>query len=138
MNTNGWEVIKDFYEKKFGIDGWVVEMYANLDILSLCVAGASAETICKFLELSIPEVTQILYEVFEFEGWDKDLPLNPYRIYCLYNGERGSVEHFLSFTSEISTQFSVQSGFENIRAEQLFYMCKTYSDIEERIQNEWI
>jgi len=113
-------------------------MYANLDILALCAAGASNETITKFLELSPTEIAQVLTDTFEFQGWDRDLPLNPYRMFTSYTGKRGSVEHFAQFVSDISVELRKYTDFESVKPEQVFYMCETYNDIEERIQNEWI
>jgi hypothetical protein len=138
MNTGGWEVIKDFYQREFGIDGWVVEMYANLDILALSVAGASVDTISTFLELPIAEAVKVNCDVFGFDGWRKDLPINPYRVYNLYTGTKGSVDHFVSFSADIAVELGRYSGFDEVKPEKLFYMCETYGDIEERIQNEWI
>lgn len=136
--SSHWEAVKEFYKARFGIDGWVVEMYANIDILALCVAGASNETITKFIELPPNEIVQIIFDTFEFEGWSIDLPINPYRMFISYTGEKGSLEHFAQFVSDLSVELGRYSGFENVKLEQVFYMCETYSDIEERIQNEWI
>jgi len=133
MTNTDWEIIKDFYKERFGIDGWLVEMYANLDILSLCVAGACNDNIVKFLELPSEEVVRVINDVFEFDGFVNDLPINPYRVYNSYNGIRSSVEHLTSFLSDTSVELG-----SILKPEKLFKICDTYSDIEERIQNEWI
>jgi hypothetical protein len=137
MNSH-WEAVKEFYKEKFGIDSWVVEMYANLDILSLCVSGASVETIVQFLELSPNEVVQVVNDTFDFNGWTRDLPINPYRMFSAYMGNKGSKNHFTAFVSEVRVELGKYSGYESVDPEKIFYMCETYSDIEERIQNEWI
>lgn len=139
MTNTDWEVIKDFYQREFGIDGWLVEMYANLDILSLCVSGASDDSIVTFLELPASDVVKVLNDTFEFDGWRRDLPLNPYKVFIHFDGIRGSIEHFKSFVTEVSTELIKYPDLEDaVRAERLFYMCEIYRDIEERIQNEWV
>lgn len=137
MNTVSWEAIKDFYKTKFGIDGWVVEMYANLDILALCVSGASNQSIVDFLELSLEEVSAVIKDTFGFDGWEFELPINPYHIFMTFKGSRSSLEHFSSFVQEVTFEFQKYS-IENISVEKLFYMCEAFSDIEERINDEWI
>lgn len=137
MNTT-WEVIKEFYQREFGIDGWVVEMYANLDILSLCVSGASNENISKLLELPIAEIIKVLSDTFEFEGWKKDLPINPYRVWRLYDGDKSSIGHFVSFNEEVGGVLSKYSEDYGVSCPNLFYICEVFNDIEGRIQDEWI
>ena len=137
MNNIHWDAIKEFYQREFGIEGWLVEMYANLDILSLCVSGACNDSIVKFLELPMAEVIKVLSDTFEFEGWAKDLPINPYKMFCGYSGEKSSVEHFVSFTLEVAVELSKHSVWD-IKPEKLFYMCETMYDIERKIQDEWI
>lgn len=136
MNDIHWDAVKEFYKDKFGIDGWVVEMYANLDILSLCVSGASNDTIVNFLEIPMEEVVKVLEDTFKFSGWEKDLPFNPYRLFCSYNGIISSVDHFVSFTMDVAIELAKSGNFVN--QEKVFYMCETYKDIEERIEDEWI
>lgn len=137
----GWEVIKEFYQDKFGIDGWVIEMYANLDILILCASGASNRTIESFLEIPLDEIKKVIQDVFGFGGWGEDLPINPYKMFCSYNGIISSVEHFKDFLayldSEIS-KFPSLEEFRTVKGEQLFYLCETMYDIERKIQDEWI
>lgn len=139
MTNTDWEVIKEFYKENFGFDGWLVEMYANLDILALCVAGASNESITKFLELPINEVIKAINDALEFDGWKKDLPVNPYRMYTAFSGIIGSVEHFKTFVSDVNVELAKYPDIDSeVRAEKLFYLCEKYHDIDERIQNEWI
>lgn len=136
--VESWEAIKDFYKREFGIDEWVVEMYANLDILALCVSGASNDTIVNFLELPLEEVIKAIDSAFDFDGWPRDLPFNPFFIFQSYNGVESSVQHFVDFSSSVSNELSKYEELSNIKPEKLFYMCELYSDIEERIKNEWI
>ena len=138
MNNIHWEAIKEFYQREFGIEGWLVEMYANLDILSLCVSGASNDSIVKFLELPMAEVLKVLNDTFDFEGWKKDLPINPYKMYYTYDGDKCSIQHFQDFVLNVTLELGKYSGFEAVKAEKLFYMCETMYDIERKIQDEWI
>lgn len=133
-----WTIIKDFYTREFGIDGWVVEMYANIDILCLCVSGASNETIVKFLEIPLSDVQDIIMKTLDFEGWDKDLPINPLQLFSGYTGVKSSVQHFMDFDSVVSSELSKYEEFAHIKTDTLFYLCELYTDIEERIKNEWV
>lgn len=141
-NNLGWEIVKEFYQKEFGIDGWVIEMYANFDILILCASGASNETIEKFLEIPIEEVVKVIEITFDFRGWDKDLPINPYKMFCNYDGKITSVEHFLDFDKELDIELSRYSlsvhNEWHTKSQKLFYLCETMYDIERKIQDEWI
>jgi hypothetical protein len=90
------------------------------------------------LEIPISEVVKVLNDTFEFNGWSKDLPINPIRLFHQYTGQKSSVMHFTLFVGEVNVELSKYPDFEGVKAEKLFYMCETYTDIEERIQNEWI
>lgn len=139
MNSSlGWDTVKEFYQKEFGIEEWVVELYANMDILSLCASGASNKDIEEFLEIPEKEIVTVIRETFDFDGWDKALPLNPYRLFCSYDGAISSVSHFLDFVSALSTEFGAYREFASLRLDKIFYICETMYDIERKIQDEWI
>lgn len=125
MSTLAWDGIKEFYMEHFGISNWVVEMLANLDILTLCASGASNKTISDFLNISEDEIALVIKEVFEFSGWDIDLPINPYKSY--------------KETSDIdfSTLYSYPE-FKWLEPEILVRICDIMSNIEERIYDEWV
>ncbi len=138
VNNLGWEVIKEFYQKEFGIEGWVVEMYANMDILILCASGASNETIEKFLELPVEDVSRVIRDAYDFEGWACDLPINPYQMFISYNGQVSSVQHFTDFVNTVDTELSKYGGIYPKTTEKMFYICETMYDIERKIKDEWI
>jgi len=138
MTDIGWNLLKEFYKEKFGLDGWVVEMYANMDILCLCASGASNETIEKFLEIPLEEIKPVLEDTFEFPGWDEDLPINPYRMFCNYGGQISSVQHFSDFVKETELELSKYSNSIHKDVSKMFYLCETMYDIERKIQDEWI
>lgn len=133
-----WTIVKEFYTREFGIDGWIVEMYANLDILCLCVSGVSNEDIVKFLEIPLPDVKNIMEKTLDFEGWEKTLPINPLQIFSAYDGTKSSVQHFVDFNSVISAELCKYEDLSHIKTDTLFYLCELYTDIEERIINEWV
>lgn len=132
-----WETVKEFYKENFGIDGWVVEVYANLDILTLCVSGSSNESIVKFLEIPIEDVKRVIKETFEFEGWDTDLPINPYKI---FESNLGSPQDDLAikFKEDVESALKPYILFRNLDAIGLYRLCKTLHDLERQIKDEWI
>lgn len=138
MNEISWEAVKEFYQKEFGIDGWVVEVYANMDILSLCVSGASNKTIEEFLEIPQHEIVNVLRDAFEFDGWEEDLPMNPYKMFCGYAGTISSIQHFSDFVGEVGNELAKYRNFKLSNLDKIFYMCETMYDIERKIQDEWI
>ena len=96
MENVEWESIKEFYKEHFGMSGWVVEMLANMDILLLCASGSSNETISNLLDIPVDEILLVIKEVFNFPGWERDLPINPYKLYAESN---------CSLDSDILTDF---------------------------------
>ena len=125
-----WEYVKEFYKQHFGIEGWVVELYANMDILTLCASGASNKTITEVCDIELDDLVEVLMNTFKFPGWAVDLPCNPYKIY---------LESLDNFPKEAVLCFV---GFKEIDVEtvitQAYRVCKTMKEIEERIADEWI
>lgn len=132
-----WETVRDFYKEKFGIESWVVEMYANMDILSLCVSGASNKTIEKFLEIPIEDIKATLDDTFSFSGWEQDLPVNPYKVFE-ENSQHPLDVSIVLFDNEISNSLEPYENFRNVDTVLLYYMCKTVEEIERKIKDEWI
>lgn len=123
-----WEYVKEFYKTHFGIDEWVIELYANLDILQLCASGASNKSIVEFCDLEEDDVVEILMNTFKFPGWKIDLPINPYKVFS----NVGESEE--AFHKEIKDS----NIFELKTITDVYKLCKTMKDIEERIADEWI
>lgn len=136
MKTS-WETVKDFYKERFGIDGWVVELFANQDTLALCASGASNTTISNFTELPEDEIETIIKQTFHFGGWSNDLPLNPYGYYCIIMEKDGEVKRG-EFTKEISNHLYNDGRFYKVNVNKIYYVCKTMYDIDTRIKDEWI
>lgn len=142
MNNPCWETVKEFYKEKFGITEWVLEMYANIDILTLCVSGASNKSIESLTEIPREDVKQVIQDVFGFAGWGEDIPINPYKMFCNYGGKICSIEHFIDFDKELSMELSKYSSFVHnewtTKIQRIYYMCETMYDIERKIKDEWI
>ena len=137
VSNVSWNDVKDFYKDKFGIDGWVVELYANLDILLLCASGASNESISKFTDIPEEEVRKVIRNTFGFEGWVEDLPLNPYKVYCemLDMYPKGLETRFISETSSTLIPYQERIKIDKFKA---YHICKTMKEIEDKIKDEWV
>lgn len=135
MNTNlAWEAVKKFYKDTFGTDAWVVELYANLDILLLCSSGASNKSITNLLEIDTEEVEKVVESTFHFEGWVEDLRINPYSIYCcMYNMGENELDDFKKEIGIVS-----EYAYDLNQIQFMYEMCKTMHDIESKIRDEWI
>jgi hypothetical protein len=123
-----WEYVKDFYKEHFGIEGWVVELYANLDILTLCASGASNKTITEVCDIELDDLVEILMHTFKFPGWYADLPINPYKLYSDLDGD------YDKFFAEAK----ISNVFELRIIPDVYSICKTLKELEERIADEWI
>ena len=137
MVTPTWEEVKKFYQDTFGIDSWAVEVMANLDILVLCASGASNKSISIFTDIGCDEVSGVIKQTFSFDGWEENLPINPYSMY----------KEFIHSTLPYSTSMYVVQirqlllpypSFRHLDAEFIFTLCKTMDEIESRIYEEWI
>jgi hypothetical protein len=133
-----WETVKEFYQEQFGIEGWVVEVYASLDILTLCVSGASNETITKFLEVPIADVKKVIQDTLDFDGWDEDLPISPYNVYNSMSSRWAEDSFPVDFINSLIHLLMPYPKFRNLNLLYVYKMCKTSSDIERKIHDEWI
>lgn len=105
-----YEAVKEFYVEKFNLDPELVDLNSNYVILLMCASGASNESISKFLDIPEHSIELVLNEVFGFEGREKDLDSNPYKVYCNGGTVYGDV----------------------------LDMCETMKRVEDRIKNEWV
>jgi len=134
-----WNYVKEFYKQTFGIQDWVIELYANLDILQLCASGASNESIVKFSDLDLEDVVEILMNTFNFPGWGEDLPINPYKLYlelCVTVPNESSRAKV--FEDLICLTFLTKESLRSLDCTKVLQLCKTMKEIEERIEHEWI
>lgn len=123
-----WEYVKEFYRRYFGIEDWVIELYANMDILRLFVSGASNKTIENLCQMDLDDIAEILMNTFQYPGWKTDLPVNPYK---LYSDVSGNYKLFYRYMRETNV-------FELRFIKYVYVMCKTMYELEERIADEWI
>ena len=132
MNSS-WEDVKRFYVKEFGVDPKLVDLVAMSDILLLSVSGSSNMSISRFLNVDQETVKEILSIVLEFSGWENDLDLNPYSIFInLLQNDQLTSANFVRETNSVN-------GLQKIdQVQQMFRVCSLYSDIERRIDQEWI
>lgn len=123
-NQSNWEAVKEFYKEKFDLGGKLVELNANYTILLMCASGASNKSIAKFLDISEKSVGFVLNEVFPFDGWSKDLPFNPYKIYKQCKGD-----------TERMTKMMLG---DTLTLELIYKMCEVMERVDERLENEWV
>lgn len=129
-DISDWEKIKGFYKESFGIDGWVVELMANMDILLLCASGSSNSTITKFLEIPIEDVVLAINDTFGFTGWEVDLSANPYKTFI------ESLDKDKEVTKKMFGENLHVSDSEIL--DIMYDVCKTMYDIETKLESEWI
>jgi hypothetical protein len=132
-NLNSFEEIKEFYLERFNIPGELVDILSVSDILLMSVSGACNESIADTLEVDVDFVKEVLTTMYDFEGWNTDLTVNPYRI---YSGLRVGVDLNLEEFSRIVGERDETLDENNLR--RLFSMCDIYNKLENRIDSEWI
>jgi hypothetical protein len=137
MNSPNWNKVKEFYKKSFGIDGWVVEVLANLDILVLCASGSSNKSISNYTELPESEVKEVILQTFSFTGWEVDLPFNPYKIYNEMS-QMPTPFGVDEFIKELRLIYTPYGNGNSIDFYFVFKVCETMDTIERRIYDEWI
>jgi len=119
MKNKNWKNLKDFYKNCFKIDGKVMEMLADYDVVLLCVSGLSNKTISNFLGICTSEVRKIIMKNLHFLGWEDDLDWNPYYFYRI----------FLCCDTINSTNFSVfvkNNSFIINHSKKAFDLCITF------------
>ena len=84
MINKNWIQLKKFYKTQFNLNGEVLEMLADYDILLLCISGLSNLSISKFLDITVREVRKIIMKNLHFLGWEEDLKWNPYYFYRIF------------------------------------------------------
>ena len=137
MKRLSWELVQQFYMNNFGLDGWLVELYANQDILLLCASGTSNAHISEFTEIPQDEVVRVLKNTLDFEGWSEDLPSNPYKLYSDTMNTDLEVKRG-SFISTLQEDFITYQSISEKDALSSYNVCKTVWEIESKIKDEWI
>jgi hypothetical protein len=131
MKRLNWDIIKKFYKEEFGFEGWMVELFANQEVLLLCASGANNNTISSFTEIPVDEVVEIIRLSFKFDGWNPEIPINPYGYYSQEMKEKDTVL-MSEFIEELRNQCHLELDYKLI-----YSVCKTMWEIEDKINNEW-
>lgn len=118
-----WNQVKQFYKDKFDIEGSMVELATNFDIIKMCATGASNKTIADFLEIDEQLVTNIIDKYLGFVGWEVDLEFSPYKVYKDNN-----------FTSNTNLSEFMEKGL----IEYTFKMVSTVVELERLLDEKWI
>jgi hypothetical protein len=128
MNEERWNAVREFYMSSFGISPELVDLMASNEILLMCVSGSSNTSISKLLNIDEEAVSEIVSTIFDFPGFSTDLEFSPYSIYKEDNS-------FISFAGSI-VEIEEDTGIEKI--ELMYNNCKIYSEIEERLDSDWV
>lgn len=126
------ELLKQLYKEKFNIDEVLVELMADRDILHLTASGSSIYSISRFLDIDIKEIKKVNKSFYGFEGWEKDLDLNPFNLY--QNMRRRGQNDFNIFRGEIAL---ISPYMTEKIAEEVFDVCCKFYTIEKLIEEEW-
>lgn len=125
MEHTGWDLIKKLYEDNFDVNGHVIDYVAVNDILKFCVSGFSNEKISGLLKLDQAYVHKVIYNFLGFYGWEADLDLSPWRIFCRVNGSK------FAFAKEIEVLTNLVN--DDI-IELAFRICSIYNSIRGEIE----
>ena len=132
-NEKKWKAVRQFYMDSFGIAPELVDLMASNEILLMSVSGASNKSISRILNIDETSIGEILLTVFDFAGWKEDLFFSPYRLYEIDRSLVGFIV-LVKDTNELSNLTNI--GIEDI--EIMYNMCSIYSEIESRLDTDWI
>lgn len=135
MNEKRWNVVRQFYMDSFGIAPELVDLMACNDVLLMCVSGSSNYSISRLLNIDDVAILEILSTVLNFNGWKEDLPFNPYACYVSLPSVVGN-SLYSSFRNEVIIVFGphIIEGDIDI----MYRVCKIYSEIEAKLDRDWI
>lgn len=83
-----YESIKNLYKEHFNIDGDLVDLLADYEIMYYCVTGLSNKDISEILDIEEKAIKDVLINRFNFYGWRTNLDYNPIFIYNKVNGNK--------------------------------------------------
>lgn len=124
MKDKTWEEIRLFYLQRFDIDPELVDIVADMEILKLCVSGASNDHIADSLELSTVHVSDTIQRYFHFPGWRVDLDINPL---SLYRKNSDYVQMSRSISNLSPEEIRICHG-----------VCSIYDELEALINEHWV
>lgn len=133
MNDTRWNLVREFYSKNFDIPEDLVDLVASNDIILMCVSGSGNSSISRILDVDEDSIRDVLSTVLDFEGWDTDLPLNPFVIF------NDLVDHgktlFQYFKHDVEYMCGTILSEDDIKT--MFRICRIYSKIELLLDREW-
>lgn len=96
----------------------------------MCVSGSSNESISKILNIDIDAISDILSVILNFNGWTSDLDYSPYSVY------KEDPDHVAFVGTVVETHMP---GWISINEMDLAYsLCKIYSEIEDKLDQDWV
>lgn len=130
---NSLEALKALYKEKFNIDGPLVDLMSNRDILQLTASGTSFNSVSRFLDIELEEVKLVNRDFFGFDGWDVDLDLNPLAIYT----NMTNLHYFTYevFANEIKT---ISPYFTDEVLEKMYDVCTKFYTLDKLLEEAWI
>ncbi len=134
MNDTRWNIIREFYSKNFNIPEDLVDLVASNDIILMCVSGSSNSSISRILDIDEDSIKDILSTVLDFNGWEYDLQLNPYRVFNDLANKGKTL--FQPFQEELISSFGPLLVDEDIKT--MFRICRIYSKLELLLDREWV
>lgn len=133
MNEKQWQEIRDFYKDTFGIDEELVDYLSSIDILLMCASGSSNDVISETLDIDLSCVQRIVRSIYDFGGWEDDLPINPHKIHT-YLCDMGK-PLLRDFKKEVRTIFP---SCTDTQIADMFRSCRIYDKISLELDKYWI
>jgi hypothetical protein len=133
MNEKRWDAVRQFYMESFGISPELVDLMASNEILLMCVSGASNSSISRILNIDKDAVEEILLTIFSFNGWEDDIEFSPYGIYQA----DPSYISFVGSIADLNMEFNVEPNLDIDEINTMYFNCKTYSEIEDKMEVGW-
>ena len=125
-----WEQVKQFYKDKFDIEGSMVELATNFDILKMCAAGASNKSIAMFLEIDEELASAVIDKYLGFMGWREDLSFSPILYYKQLNSPPID-----KFVEEMIIKFG---HMFNMDMKHLYDAASITEQLERLLDDKWI
>lgn len=126
MTTQDWEAIKQIYEEKFGVSGIQVDYIAVNEILKLTVSGISNEKISNFVGCDTEYISSTNHSFLGFKGWNRDLDINPWNIFCRIHGNK------MAFEKEI---WDLTNLLDSGTIDLAYRLCSIYNNIRKEIND---
>jgi hypothetical protein len=123
MQNEHWAEIRTMISVIRQVPEIVVDHMSILNLIKMCANGLGNMKIGYYNDLDVEVVEKTLFRYVGFKGWDLDLDLNPWRIYCTTQGNYELYEmKILSLTNLVDydiihTSYKICKKYEQIREE---------------------